>query len=209
MRQRHIMTCVTLLAAVGFMAGCGSDTDTTETPSEHPSLAPFWKEKFDLELELAELRGDDLTLEVLADYWVTDDEWQTVQDLFYQCMADHDLRGWIGTQGDAISFGPHPSDTHKAIEGLTGEAQREADAALHDIAADCTGDTVRAIGLAYAAPRANPNAVSREEAVARCLTELGHDDLAEMTFEELLTLNQQEPFDDEIFACLEGPTYSE
>lgn len=151
---------------------------------------------------------DDFTLEVLGDYWVTDAEWSAAEDLFYTCMQDKGLSGWIYLVGENVSVGATGSDNRKAAEGLTGEAAEKAQEKVSDEAFDCADGGVLSIGLAYAGPRANPEGVSLDDTVFRCLAQVGRDDLTEFPIEELYVMHHYEPFTGAAAECIENPSYT-
>lgn len=171
------------------------------------SVAPMYEEEF-----RRKLSGEfpDKVRTVLADYWVTDEEWNDLVNDYLVCMESLGSEGYVAA--DHLNFGVserRQEEINRVNAGIAAFTQLEIET---DYAWDCAEPNIRPVGELYFGPRGNPEGLSWPEALQRCYKEAGLDELDGLTQEEILELTGQVDYDiDDPPArrsCLDNPSYS-
>ena len=167
MKIRATIMIVAVALSVGWLSGCAQSP-----PSE--TIAQVYRDQMNSVMN--DLETSDYVRQVLADYRVTDAEYQETRDLFKQCMAD---RGWTVTLlSPGYSVAPAPGGP----QDVPGSDPYDDDYA-------CTTE-LSDIEPIYRAMINNPKGLTWAEQVRDCFK--AHDvpdgaDLSDDQFDELVS----------------------
>lgn len=154
----------------------------TQEPSDQISSMPgVLAEEF-----VAYKRGASLTdvqKEILADDWITDQEWHVLVDEYLDCMAEQGLEGEVGTR--QVSYGVTIAGQDAYAANFPADQRDQALADAMNKASECAKTTVSGIGYFYFEPRNNPDGVTYLEAIRRCFAKQELTELSVLADEEL------------------------
>lgn len=204
MPRTSVVSLVAVLVLV-FLASCGSSDDPDPVGTH---ISPFMREWVDSGVDTF----SDFEHAVLEDYWVSEEEWQEAQDLFYQCMNDLGLEGSVIIIGSSVGHGlSDPDMARMNVEGGGVEADVKALlTAGSQKALDCSEGTVSTVGIVYAEAQNNPDGLDRNGAVRRCWSQQGYEEYSDLSDDEIHRIDYGEvPAPDPgIMDCLREPAYS-
>lgn len=194
-----------VLASSLITAGCATSTESGASGGM-PEVAPMHRETIDRLLQSS--REGDFVYQVLEDYWVTDEELQEGMDRFHECVDALGMEGFFEINGSTVGVGMSDADRTKLLANVSDEDKMQEESDGHDRVAEC-GESTGAITVAmvHGAIRSNPEGLSRNDAVRRCLAESGHEELANATDDEIEKLGAGAHTDSSLTSCLVNPTY--
>lgn len=161
-------------AAMLFPAACSPGPPGP--PDGAPEIADAWRVQIDREVEAGFL--SEFERDVLADYWVTDEEYARAREPIPGCMAERGFEAILHPDG-GIDVGADPQFwggrdlADPAVEAAMDMAMNECQAGLMGVEAY------------YWDMRSNPEAWDFWEALVRCAERFGLTEGAGMSTEEL------------------------
>ena len=158
-----------VLALVALLATLAACSPAPVEPSESvPEVADANRAWID-----GILAGEvsDFEREVLADYWVTDEEYARARETVRSCMED---RGYAVILGEG-QMSVYPRSGSAAVRGTAEETLSAQDEAL----AECEAGFLPNVEAAYSGLRHNPEGWSWYEAIQACIERLGLEELDE------------------------------
>lgn len=171
---------VVVLALAGCSAGAPGTVDVV------PEVAEAWRVQIDQ--DLARGHYGEFEREVLADYWVTDEEYARAREPIPGCMAERGFDAKLRPEG-GLEFAADPAYWGELDLG-DPEVEAAGDAAFEE----CEGNRGW-IEMYYWDMRANPEAWDFWEALIRCAERHGLSEAIGMSTEEIrLALEQSDDF---------------
>lgn len=151
------------IALVLAAAGCSSGNDTT------PDINPNWKQLIDDYVNYEAVT--DKQRQILADYWVSDEELNEIHDDYLTCMAN---LGFINTEVydddmAALSYrsGELPHLWKQVEEGKISEDQYSQQ--LDELSDQCMVETWNMITTFYTGMRHSPDLIDTTALTLECL----------------------------------------
>lgn len=149
---------------------------SAQPAADGPEVAEAWRVQIDRDLARGHL--GELAREVLADYWVTDEEYARARAPIPGCLAE---RGFIATLPPDGGLEVAADPTHWGDRDLEDPEV----AAAGEAAIEACENGSEWIGMYYWDMRSNPEAWDYWEALARCAERLGLTEAAGMATEEI------------------------